>query len=74
MLLFVVLLALLAWDLRLWVVGGFAALFLLVAVGFYRALMRAVDAPEPAFAATLSELQRDIANLKAATGHAGTPD
>ena len=41
--LFVVLLALLAWDLRLWVVGGFAALFLLVAVGFYRALMRAVD-------------------------------
>lgn len=73
-LLFVVLLALLAWDLRLWVVGGFAALFLLVAVGFYRALMRVVDAPEPAFAATLSELQRDIANLKAATGHAVTPD
>jgi len=73
-LLLVVLLALLAWDQRLWVLGGFAALFAIAAAGFYRALMRAVNTPEPAFAATLAELRQDIVNLKAATGHAGTPD
>jgi hypothetical protein len=36
--------------------------------------MAAVNAPEPAFAATLAELQEDIRDLKAASGHAKTPD
>jgi uncharacterized membrane protein YqjE len=73
-LLLVLWLALLAWEQRLWLVGGLAAVFVLAAVLFYRALMRAVHTPEPAFAATLAELREDIRNLKAATGHAGAPD
>lgn len=73
-LLLVMLLALLAWEQRLWLVGGIAAVFAGAAVFFYRALMRAIHTPEPAFAATLAELREDIRNLKAATGHAVTPD
>lgn len=73
-LLLVLLLALLAWEQRLFIVGAFVAIFLASAGLFYRALMRAVNTPEPAFSATLAELQKDIRNLKAASGHAGTPD
>jgi uncharacterized membrane protein YqjE len=73
-LLLVLLLALLAWEQRLWVVGGLAAVFVLAAVLLYRALMRLVNTPEPAFSATLAELREDLHNLKAATGHAGTSD
>ena len=72
--LLVILLAMAAWEQRLLVVGGCAAVFLVTAVVLYRALMAAVNAPEPAFAATLAELQEDIRDLKAASGHAKTPD
>ena len=72
--LLVVLLALAAGELRLFVVGGCAVAFLLMAASLYRALMQATRAPEPAFEATLAELQEDIRNLKAASGHAKAPD
>ena len=72
--LLVILLVLLAWEQRVWVVGSFAAVFVLGALGLYRALTRAMQTPEPAFAATLAELQEDIRKLKAATGHADTAD
>ena len=72
--LLVVLLALAAGELRLFVVGGCAVAFLLMAVSLYRALMRATRTSEPAFEATLAELQEDIRNLKAASGHAKAPD
>ena len=72
--LLVVLLALAAGEFRLLVVGCCAVAFLLTAVFLYRALMRATRAPEPAFEATLAELQEDIRNLKAASGHAKAPD
>jgi uncharacterized membrane protein YqjE len=73
-LLLALLLALLAWEQRLLVVGALAAVFVGAAGLFYRALMRAINTPEPAFSATLAELREDIRNLKAASGHAGTPD
>ena len=73
-LLLALLLALLAWEQRLFVVGALAAVFVGAAGLLYRALMRAVNTSEPAFSATLAELREDIRNLKAASGHAGTPD
>ena len=72
--LLVVLLALLAWEQRLALVAVLTVVFLGAAAGFYRALMRIVNAPEPAFAATLAELQEDIRKLKAESAHAGAPD
>lgn len=74
LLLAVALITLLMWDQRVVVVAVFAALFLLAAALFYRALMRIVNAPEPAFAATLAELREDMRQLKAASSHADTPD
>ena len=73
LLLAVALITLLMWDQRLIVVAVFAALFLLAAALSYRALMRIVNAPEPAFAATLAELREDMRQLKAASSHADTP-
>lgn len=72
--LLVVLLALLMWDQRVIVVAVCTAVFLLAAAWFYRALMRIVNAPEPAFAATLAELQEDMRQLRTATNHANAAD
>ena len=74
LLLAVALVALLLWDQRLLVVAVFAGVFLVAAALFYRALMRIVYAPEPAFAATLAELREDMRQLKAASNHARSPD
>lgn len=74
LLLAVALITLLMWDQRMVVVAVFAALFLLAAALSCRALMRIVNAPEPAFAATLAELREDMRQLKAASSHADTPD
>lgn len=72
--LLVVLLALAAGEARLLVIGGCAVVFLAIAAFLYRSLMRAIDTPEPAFEATLAELQEDIRNLKAASSYAKAPD
>ena len=74
MVLVVALATLLMWEQRVVVVALFTAGFLLAAMLLYRALMRIVNAPEPAFAATLAELREDMRQLKAASGHADTPD
>ena len=74
LLLVVALVMLLMWEQRLVVVAVFAALFVLAATVLCRALMRMVTDPAPPFSATLAELQEDIRRLKAASGHADTPD
>lgn len=73
-LLLVALLTLWLWDLRLGVLGLFTAIFAIGAGLAYRSLMRMTRAPASPFAASLGELQEDIARLKAASGHAKTPD
>jgi uncharacterized membrane protein YqjE len=69
-LLVVTLVTLLLWEQRIAVVAVSAAAFVLAAAFFYSALMRIVNAPEPAFAATLAELKEDMRQLRAASGHA----
>ena len=74
-LLTVALLALWLWELRLAVIGVFAAAFCVFAWLAYRSLMRMATRPEAAFAASLGELREDLRRLKAASGdHATTPD
>ena len=73
-LLLVLLLAMLAWEQRLFVVGLLAAVFVVATGLLYRALMRAVNTPEPAFSASLAELREDIRKLKTASGHADSSD
>lgn len=70
----VVLVTLLMWEQRVVVVAASAAVFLLAAGLAYRAMMRIVNTPEPAFAATLAELQEDMRQLKAASSHANATD
>lgn len=73
-LLLVALLTLWLWDFRLGVLALCALLFGGCALLAYRALMRMVQQPERAFAATLAELQDDLRRLKAASGNAISPD
>jgi uncharacterized membrane protein YqjE len=72
-LLVVMLIMLLLWDQRVAVVGVFTALFLGLAIYFYAAIRRVLQRPEPVFAASLAELQEDLRQLKAASGHGQTP-
>jgi len=72
--LLVALAALLWWEQRIAVVGVCAALFVGAAAWCARTLMGLVNAPEPAFAATLAELRQDVQNLKTANRHANTAD
>ena len=70
--LLVVLLATLVWwEQRVWVVGGFALLFLLLAVVCYRAFKASVQANATVFDASLAELQKDLAELKRAVAEPG---
>lgn len=73
-LLALVLIALLLWDQRVTVVAVFAVIFLGVAGFLYAALRRSLRQPKPVFAATLAELQEDLRQLKAVSGHGSTPD
>ena len=74
LLLLVALAMLLMWEQRVAVVAVCAALFVVAAAYCYRAMVRILNAPEPAFSATLAELREDMRRLKAASGHAATPD
>lgn len=65
-LLLVGLLAVLFWDNKTVVIGGFAGLFLMLGGVFYKALGSATKRSEPAFAASLAELEEDLRQLKAA--------
>lgn len=71
-LLLVGLLAVLFWDSKALVIGGFAALFLVLGGVFYKALGRATKRTEPPFAASLAELEEDLRQLKAAARNDAT--
>ena len=70
-LLVVALTTLLFWEQRVAVVAGFALLFVGLAVYFYQALRRSAESSEAMFATSLSELQKDMAQLKKMTDRKG---
>lgn len=67
-------LVLLFWEQRLMVVALAGLLVWALAVYFYLAMRRRSAQSEPLFGASLAELQEDLRQLKAATGHERTPD
>lgn len=56
------------WEQRVWVLAVCAAFFICLAVYLYAALRRTLNAGDDMFAASLTELQKDLRQLKAATG------
>lgn len=73
-LLFVALLTLWLWELRLGVLGVFAIVFLVCAALAYRALMRMVQRDASPFDASLGELRQDLQRLKQASANAKQAD
>ncbi len=73
-LLFVALLTLWMWELRLGILGLFGALFLACAVLAHRALMQMVQREESPFAASVDALREDLQQLRQAAGHAAPPE
>lgn len=69
----VVALVILFWEQRLVVVALAAALVWGVALYVYFAMQRSNRHAAPLFNASLAELQEDLRQLKAATGHGRTP-
>lgn len=61
------------WEQRQWVLGCATLLFLGLAAYFYNALRRSTAEEAAPFAASLAELQEDLRQLKAATGHDQNP-
>ena len=72
-LLVVALTTLLLWEQRVAVIAGFAVLFTGLAVYFYAALRRNAASSEALFSTSLSELQKDMAQLKKMAGQKGSP-
>ncbi len=66
-------LTVLFWDNRLFFLGASTALFLVLAGFFYGRFKRLLQGPEQIFSASISELQNDIRQLKAAVGHESPP-
>ena len=69
LLLAVVLTTLIFWEQRVGVLAVFTALFLGLAGFFYAALRRSTVLSEAVLTTSLSELQKDLAQLKKAAGH-----
>ncbi|MBK6594482.1 MAG: phage holin family protein [Burkholderiales bacterium] len=67
-------LVLLFWEQRLAVVSVAAALFWVLSAFFVLRLRQADKKTEPLFSASLAELQEDLRQLKAASGHGPSPD
>ena len=67
-------LALLFWEQRLLVVAVSGALVWGLAFYFFVAMRRGSRQPEPVFGASLAELQEDLRQLKAASGHGRSAD
>ena len=61
------------WEQRVWVLAGATVLFLVLAAYFYIAIRRTFNSSDDIFAASLAELQEDLRQLKAATGHEPGP-
>ena len=57
------------WEHRVWVLAGSTALFLGLAIYLYVALRRTLTTTGDIFGTSLAELQEDLRQLKAATGH-----
>jgi len=67
-------LALLFWEQRLLVLGLAGAMVWILALYLYLALRRGAKRIEPVFNASLAELQEDLRQLKAASGHGRSAD
>jgi uncharacterized membrane protein YqjE len=67
--LLVALLALVFWDQRVLVVGGMAMFFFALAGYLYIRVQRLLHQPETMFESSLSELEEDLRQLRAASGH-----
>jgi uncharacterized membrane protein YqjE len=61
------------WESRVVLLASFSLGFLVVGVVLYAAMKRA-NGRRQAFAATIAELEEDLRQLRAATGHAKSPD
>lgn len=59
------------WDSRVAVLAGFGTTFLVAGIGLFMGMKRA-NGRRQAFAATISELEEDLRQLRAATGHGKT--
>lgn len=73
-LLVLMLIVMLWWDQRIVVLALLAFLFLGLAGFLYAAVQRSMQRPDPIFAASLTELQEDLRQLRAASGHVQKPD
>lgn len=73
-LMFVGMVIMLMWEQRILIVTGFAALFIGLAGVFLAAIRRTLNPPEPLFATSLAELQEDLRQLRAASGHGKPAD
>lgn len=62
------------WEQRQVIVSVAAALFWVLSAFFVTRLRQADKKTEPLFGASLAELQEDLRQLKAASGHGPTPD
>lgn len=67
-------LALTFWEQRVLVLALSGALVWALALYFYWALRHGAKRMEPVFNASLAELQEDLRQLKAASGHGRSPD
>lgn len=67
-------LALLFWEQRLMVVALSGALVWALALYFYFAMRWSSSKSEPLFNTSLAELQEDLRQLRAASGHGRSPD
>lgn len=67
-------LVVLFWAQRLIIVGVLAAFFLGLAGVLHASIQRLLHPPEAVFASSLAELEEDLRQLKAASGHAQQPD
>ncbi len=71
--LLVALMALLFWDHRVLVVGGMALVFLGLAGYLFLRIQRLLHPPESMFESSLAELEEDLRQLKAVSGHEQKP-
>jgi uncharacterized membrane protein YqjE len=72
-LLLVAFVTLVFWEQRLWVMGLACVLFLGLGLACLQALKRGLAPAQAPFAASVAELQKDIAALKQATQSVGSP-
>jgi uncharacterized membrane protein YqjE len=61
------------WEQRVWVAGIFAVLFLMLSAVCYRGFKARMGAHDTVFASSLSELQKDLAELRQTVAEQGGP-